>query len=183
MKGYLKDNAFVVTASLKKRSTSRGTATKLKPQKAATPFKVCVRVRPLLQKEKQQTPRHPRGSNSIVSRVSERHLYLLDSDEQQSKQFTFDHVFNEHNSNQEVYSILLAPALTQVKLGFNVTCFAYGMTGAGKTHTMFGNSAERGIADLCVSELQGSKLTASFLEIYNETVRDLLSNTERALNI
>jgi hypothetical protein len=31
--------------------------------------------------------------------------------------------------------------------------------------------------------LQGSKLTASFLEIYNETVRDLLNNTEHALVI
>jgi len=49
------------------------------------------------------------------------------------------------------------------------------MTGAGKTHTMFGDRSEKGLADLCVAGLTGSILTVSFLEIYNETVRDLLS--------
>ncbi len=57
------------------------------------------------------------------------------------------------------------------------------MTGAGKTHTMFGDRAEKGLADLCVAGLLGSQLTVSFLEIYNETVRDLLSQVERNLQI
>jgi hypothetical protein len=55
------------------------------------------------------------------------------------------------------------------------------MTGAGKTHTMFGDRAELGLADLCVQSLQESTLTVSFLEIYNEQVRDLLSQVERNL--
>ena len=34
--------------------------------------------------------------------------------------------------------------------GFNVTCFAYGMTGAGKTHTMIGNNSEGGLSFLAM---------------------------------
>jgi chromosomal replication initiation ATPase DnaA len=58
------------------------------------------------------------------------------------KNFAFDHIFNEQSTNAEVYQSLLHPAIAQVKEGFNVTCFAYGMTGAGKTHTMFGDRLE-----------------------------------------
>jgi len=48
-------------------------------------------------------------------------------------------VFDEKCDNKKVYQTLLQPYLNQVKQGYNVTCFAYGMTGAGKTHTMFGD--------------------------------------------
>ena len=57
------------------------------------------------------------------------------------------------------------------------------MTGAGKTHTMFGDRSEKGLADLCVSGLEGSQISVCFLEIYNETVKDLLNQTDRNLNI
>jgi kinesin family protein 18/19 len=59
------------------------------------------------------------------------------------------------------------------------------MTGAGKTHTMFGQRGEPGIANLVMqdlfvpetSEIYQSKVTVSFLEIYNEQVKDLLSES------
>lgn len=66
--------------------------------------------------------------------------------------------------------------------GYNATCFAYGMTGTGKTHTMFGNicqkDQEKGLCLMAVekmfelmeerSEETEFKVNISYLEIYNE---------------
>jgi len=179
MKGYLQNNPFTGP----NRSTSRGVTSTVN-KKPRTPtisssFKVCVRIRPLLNKELVHNPKYPRHSNQIVKCTSDKNLTLHDSDliyEQISrdKHFTFDHVFEEKASNKQVYQTLLQPSLQQVRDGYNVTCFAYGMTGAGKTHTMFGDKNQAGLADLCIEGLNGSQISVSFLEIYNETVKDLL---------
>lgn len=74
--------------------------------------------------------------------------------------------------------------------GYNFTCFAYGMTGAGKTHTMLGDiyrmsTGEWGLCfltvewlfDLIKKQWSPSKefeVKISYLEIYNEQVWDLL---------
>lgn len=78
--------------------------------------------------------------------------------------------------------------------GINVTCFAYGMTGAGKTHTMFGDiyhhdTGEDGICTMAIDAIFSRlaavpnarfKLRTSYLEIYNEQVKDLLvAHTEQ----
>ena len=72
--------------------------------------------------------------------------------------------------------------------GLNGTCFAYGMTGAGKTHTMLGSgmgkSGEKGLVYVAVEDCLNSMrarrtefvLKLSYLEIYNEHVRDLLAD-------
>ena len=70
--------------------------------------------------------------------------------------------------------------------GYNSCVFAYGATGTGKTHTMLGNkdSNDKGIIYMCLQEIferkkkmqknYDVKLTVSYVEIYNENIRDLL---------
>jgi centromeric protein E len=77
--------------------------------------------------------------------------------------------------------------------GKNGTVFAYGQTSAGKTHTLMGTAEQPGLMILSLSELFDmceSKdnweflIRISYLEIYNEEVRDLLSkDSSKALNI
>lgn len=57
------------------------------------------------------------------------------------KSYYFDHAFSDAYSNVEVYEMTIEPLIANILEGFNVTCFAYGMTGAGKTHTMIGDTS------------------------------------------
>ena len=100
--------------------------------------------------------------------------------------------FNEflHNSSQEeVYEIAGRGIVHSVIEGYNGTILAYGQTGAGKTYTMTGGSQNykfRGVIPRAVSqlftEMQGKPefsyvVHASYSEIYNELIYDLLSPT------
>ncbi|KAF2345527.1 Kinesin motor domain, partial [Trinorchestia longiramus] len=79
--------------------------------------------------------------------------------------------------------------------GYNVCVFAYGQTGSGKTYTMEGGEGTHaGIIPRTVDHIfkeisrladQGWKYTieVSFLEIYNESIRDLLTASEEAKNL
>ncbi|KAL3141697.1 Envelope glycoprotein gp160 [Trebouxia sp. C0010 RCD-2024] len=88
------------------------------------------------------------------------------------KTFTFDNVFDWNSTQTAVYSETAKPIVDSVLEGYNGTVFAYGQTGTGKTHTMDGGAAQ-------VSEQQQFLVRASFLEIYNEEVRDLLSKNPK----
>lgn len=84
----------------------------------------------------------------------------------------------------EVYEGTTRALLDSVLDGYNATVFAYGATGCGKTHTITGTAQHPGIIFLTMQELfekidersqeKHTELTLSYLEIYNETIRDLL---------
>jgi len=82
--------------------------------------------------------------------------------------------------------------VTSVLDGYNGCIFAYGQTGSGKTHTMMGTSEAPGVNIQALQRLFEAtgtckeatfKLKVSLLEVYNETVRDLLSDTEKSNNL
>ncbi|KAF2679871.1 kinesin [Lentithecium fluviatile CBS 122367] len=98
--------------------------------------------------------------------------------------FAFDRVFDESTTQGDVYEATTKPLLDSVLDGYNATVFAYGATGCGKTHTITGTSQQPGIIFLTMQELfekigelqeeKVTEITLSYLEIYNETIRDLL---------
>lgn len=99
------------------------------------------------------------------------------------KQFEFDRVFQPSASQQEVYDET-AGAVASVLDGYNVCVFAYGQTGSGKTFTMDGVDKDRGVnyrALRCLFDTAGERevhstvaISVSMVEIYNETLRDLI---------
>eukprot|EP00826_Nyctotherus_ovalis_P015385 TRINITY_DN14368_c0_g1_i2.p1 TRINITY_DN14368_c0_g1~~TRINITY_DN14368_c0_g1_i2.p1 ORF type:complete len:452 (+),score=133.73 TRINITY_DN14368_c0_g1_i2:243-1598(+) len=76
--------------------------------------------------------------------------------------------------------------------GVNATVFAYGQTASGKTFTIRGNDACPGFIPLAIEKVfkeaaeskeQKFKLSVAFMELYNETINDLLTDTAEKLEI
>jgi len=102
--------------------------------------------------------------------------------------FSFDRIFSESSSQEAIFEEV--SGLVQSALdGFKVSIFAYGQTGSGKTYTMQGSSAPGalGLIPRSVQQiLRASEamkasgwawtLKVSFLEVYNEVLRDLLGS-------
>ncbi|KAJ6893283.1 kinesin-like protein KIN-14C isoform X1 [Populus alba x Populus x berolinensis] len=105
--------------------------------------------------------------------------------------FTFDKVFNHDASQQEVF-VEISQLVQSALDGYKVCIFAYGQTGSGKTYTMMGRpeaAGQKGLIPRSLEQIfqtsqslmaQGwkYKMQASMLEIYNETIRDLLSTNK-----
>jgi hypothetical protein len=107
------------------------------------------------------------------------------------KNFTFDSVFAADVMQIDIYNTCAASVVESVLNGYNGTIFAYGQTGAGKTHTMEGrpdppelrgiipNSFQHIFDYVGSAESQQFLVRASYLEIYNEEIRDLLSKNPK----
>ena len=109
-------------------------------------------------------------------------------------QFTFDHVYDEHETQSTVYSTTAKSAIVSTLEGYNASIIAYGQTGTGKTYTMEGepwtagsrmNEETRGIIPRATQEIfehiesaasdrKRFLVRASYLQIYNEVISDLL---------
>ena len=99
--------------------------------------------------------------------------------------FKFDLAFAQCSSQEDVFGEVSQFVQSAVD-GYNVSLFAYGQTGSGKTHTMFGSGSDVGIIPRSMDQIlvavthqqeQGwtYELHASFIEVYQESVRCLLT--------
>merc|ERR1719223_1255768 len=97
--------------------------------------------------------------------------------------FAFDSIFDEHSTQEDVFAECVALVAAAID-GFNVTVFAYGQTGAGKTHTMYGSGEMPGLVPRAADELfavlgryshgSQSKVCVSMFELYRDDLMDLI---------
>ncbi|XP_014853718.1 PREDICTED: uncharacterized protein LOC106924499 isoform X1 [Poecilia mexicana] len=151
---------------------------------------VCVRKRPLTLAECK------RGEVDVVTTPSGECMAVVHESKEAvdlteyilQHRYHFDQVFGEESSNEEVYLKTAYPLVQHMLSGGKATCFAYGQTGAGKTHTMLGSSpAGTGLYALAVRDIfahlsatSASLLVyVSFFEIYCGQLYDLLEHRKR----
>ncbi|XP_017888036.1 kinesin-like protein KIF3B [Ceratina calcarata] len=146
---------------------------------------VVVRCRPMDEKEKSKNYTRVVDVHPTRGVVEIRHP-RDDPSTDNVKVFTFDAVYDWNSSQQELYEETVRPLVSSVLDGFNGTIFAYGQTGTGKTYTMEGlknDFEKRGVIPRSFehifnhigrSENMQYLVRASYLEIYQEEIRDLL---------
>ncbi|KAL1130955.1 hypothetical protein AAG570_012196 [Ranatra chinensis] len=176
-------------------------------QSPASSVKVFVRVRPFSEKESSSNPKlvvkiYDEKCLIFDPKVDEESFFFhgvaqrgrdINKKEKKNMVFEFDRVFDENSTNDEVYEATTKSLIASVFEGYNCSVFAYGATGAGKTFTMLGNQSQPGITYLTIvqllSHLDAIKDTfnvtvgASYLEVYNENVRDLLHPNSPVLQL
>jgi kinesin family protein 11 len=162
-------------------------------------IQVVVRCRPRNDHEKRE------GTVQCTSR--EVTLLTTTTTSHHNKTYIFDRVFGEESTQKEIYDEIVLPILSEVLTGYNCTIFAYGQTGTGKTYTMEGPppndeqekesgnsvlsmvSEHAGMIPRALSQIfqmldtQGAdySIKVSFIELYNEELRDLLSEDDANL--
>jgi kinesin family member 2/24 len=158
----------------------------LAPHTSAQDLKlcVCVRKRPLFQKEAKA------GQIDVVSCANPKivvHEPKIKVDGItkyiQDQSFEYDNTFNENETSEDVYEYSMKGLIPLIADGGVVTCFAYGQTGSGKTFTM------QGITDAMVADLHKTveekfgpneiTFMVSFFEIYGGRSYDLFNKRKK----
>ena len=150
---------------------------------------VCVRLRPLNRRETSSTSSHIPVVTTNTAASSITIVKGLGNKAIQHK-YTVDSVFGSFAEQQEIFDTAVLPLVGEVLNGYESTVFAYGQTGTGKTYTMEGDisseqhkgviprSCEAIFQQLSEKRYLSSKVSCSYLEIYNEELSDLLVDVE-----
>uniref|UniRef100_UPI00398F0BD7 kinesin-like protein KIF16B isoform X5 n=1 Tax=Pristiophorus japonicus TaxID=55135 RepID=UPI00398F0BD7 len=158
--------------------------------------KVAVRLRPMNLREKDLDAKyiiHMEGNKTTITNLKIPEGSSGDSGRERLKTFTYDHSYCSADcrspkfvSQERVFKDLGTDVLKSAFEGYNACIFAYGQTGSGKSYTMMGDPEDVGlIPRICqglYDRIAGKsrwdeasfRTEVSYLEIYNERVRDLL---------
>lgn len=155
-------------------------------------IKVAVRIRPLVasEQESKESPSWTWSENSIYPAKKGpngqfQHPTVADPT---SNGYHFDYLFYPEHTNQVIFNTMIKNIVSSTMDGFHGSVFSYGQTNSGKTFTMNGGPAQPGVIPQaiyqCFEAVNGYPdreflLRVSYLEIYNEQIKDLL-NTEPA---
>lgn len=171
------------------------------------PFEVYLRIRPFHEYEYNNLQQNYLSliKDYIKVDANEEILNILDPSTKEyfikkERNFNFDGIFTENQDNFKISEKLKFKIVNNLLNGINSTILTYGVTGSGKTYTMFGDiyeeiNIEKGICTSTLEYLFESlenrkntefKTKISYLEIYNEQVIDLLyeeSNKSQQFNL
>ena len=143
-------------------------------------IRVIVRVRPLGE---------GRGTScQLVNVDARRHCITVTGRQSEPQRFDFERVVSETEDNESLERTVGTPLVEQVVQGYNGTLFAYGQTGSGKSYTI-GEVARLGtehegvshrmvralFAELAQMHCKSYKVTLQFVQVYMESVHDLLA--------
>ena len=162
---------------------------------------IAIRIRPLNSEEKEdadyKTIKVISNNSLLISAPLEYSFEKMDKinymkiiREKQSL-YKYDFIFDEKASQEKVYESTSYHLIPYILEGYNATIFAYGATGTGKTYTMLGEGDNIGIMIRTIKDLfffinynnDNSKdikyiIKLSYIEIYNEVIKDLLNNNQ-----
>ncbi|KAF2205028.1 kinesin-domain-containing protein [Delitschia confertaspora ATCC 74209] len=157
--------------------------------------RVVARIRPLLKQELDkdtivtaEIPDEKSGNVAIVRIPNPKN-------DAESFSFQFNSVYEQDATQQQLFDSEVAPQVKQLFNGLDITIFAYGVTGTGKTHTMRGGKslADRGVIPRLLSSIYRRcrkiekdtagatevEVAMSYYEIYNDRVYDLFEPPEK----
>ncbi|RHZ75299.1 hypothetical protein Glove_216g206 [Diversispora epigaea] len=173
-----------------KRKRRRSNEHSVKEGEKAINIQVVVRCRARIERE-------IAANSPVIVKTATRELQvrLNPLDILPHKTYTFDRVFGPEVNQKKVFDNVVVPILNEVRAGYNCTLFAYGQTSTGKTFTMEGNlntnnndiiSSDAGVIPRALHNIYETleeesadfSVKVSYIELYNEELKDLLSSDD-----